>query len=911
MSAKILFILLLFFPQLVWAQKLDSLLAQLESHKSQDTARVTLLTSIAGSFWGSNPPRIKQYGEEALELAQELKFTRGIADAYGCISLYYWSQTDFTRTIDFSMLALKEYERCQNKKGISWCLGTIGLSYAQGKKYEKAIQFQSQALELNREIKNKEGIARNLNNLGNVYEIKKDYNKALAYYQQALTLRMALGSEADILMPIVNVGCAYMELGNYRIAKTYFQRSLAMAEKFDNKNMIAFANQNLGDLSFRTGAYENAKSYINKALQIAIDIGDKKRIEEVYELLKKIEVSRNNFKEAFRHQESLQSLRDTLYSQERATQLAQFEAGMEAEKREQAIALLEQDNKIKLLSRNLLLVGLAFVVVVAGLIYYFQRKKNRKDQQLLRHQEELNSKLVEVDQTKSRLFANISHEFRTPLTLILSPVEEKLLGEDLSQKDKISFQTIGRSANRLLELVNQVLELSKLESGFMKLKPQSGNLYNFIMPVLSSFDSMADMGQVQYTKEVRVPESPLLFDGDKIEKILTNLLSNAFKFSPKAGRVDIKVVATEKEKNIELTIEIKNPGSVIASGTLDKIFEPFFQGDNTPTRGIPGTGLGLSLVKELVKLHGGDIHVASTANEGTVFTVTLPLEKSDMPATIPATERIETIAFAEELSENNPAGADATKETILIVEDNQDVRSLIRHGLEAHYNILEASTGKEGVEVAREKPVDLVVSDVMMPVMNGVELCHLLKNDERTSHVPIILLTARADHESKLEGLRTGADDYVVKPFNMQELQARIVNLIGQRKKLIQKYNQHIVIHPHEITVTPLDERFIQKAIQIVEANLDNTELNVDKMSAELGMGRANLQRKLKSITGLAPSEFIQDFRLRRAALLIENKADTVSQIAYQVGFSDHSYFTKCFKKKFGKVPSEWGEGER
>jgi signal transduction histidine kinase/DNA-binding response OmpR family regulator len=891
--------------------RLDSLLAKLELHKSQDTSRVTLLTLAAERYRVSDPALTKKYAEEALHLAQELKFTKGMGDAYNGLSMYYWSQTDYTNTIDFSMLALKEYERSQYQEGISWCLGTIGISYAQAKKIEKSIQYQSQALELNRKIKNKEGIARNLNNLGFSYELNKEYKKALKYYQEALDIRKSIGRKEETILPIANVGGIYTVLGNYDTAKSCFLQSLAIAVEFDNKNMMAYVNQNLGDLAFRTGSYKNAKEYLNSALQIAKEIGDKRRMEEVYELSKKIEESRGNFEGAFHYQELLQAVRDTLYSIEHATQLARFESIFETEKKQQTINLLKQENKVKSLTRTTLLVGLTFFSITAIAIFYLQRQKSRKSEELIKKQAELNQKLLEADQLKSRLFANISHEFRTPLTLILSPVEEKLLAEDLSQKEKISFQTIRRSANRLLELVNQVLELSKLESGFMKLKPLPGNLYNFIMPVLSAFDSMADVGQVQYTKEVRIPESPLQFDGDKLEKILTNLLSNAFKFSPKGSRVDIKVVATEKEKNIELTIEVKNPGSAIAPDTLDKIFEPFFQGDNTPTRGIPGTGLGLSLVKELVKLHEGDIHVASTADEGTVFTVTLPLEKSGMPAAIPATERIETIAFVEELSENNPAEADATKETILIVEDNQDVRNLIRHGLEAHYNILETSTGKEGVEVAREKPVDLVVSDVMMPMMNGVELCHVLKNDERTSHVPIILLTARADHESKLEGLRTGADDYVVKPFNMQELQARIVNLIGQRKRLIQKYNQHIVIHPHEITVTPLDERFIQKAIKIMETNLDNTELNVDKISEELGMGRANLQRKLKSITGLAPSEFIQDFRLRRAALLIEKKADTISQIAYQVGFSDHSYFTKCFKKKFGKTPSEYGEGER
>jgi YesN/AraC family two-component response regulator len=220
--------------------------------------------------------------------------------------------------------------------------------------------------------------------------------------------------------------------------------------------------------------------------------------------------------------------------------------------------------------------------------------------------------------------------------------------------------------------------------------------------------------------------------------------------------------------------------------------------------------------------------------------------------------------------------------------------------------VLEAVTGKEGFALARDKEVDLVISDVMMPVMSGIELCHLLKTSEITSHLPVVLLTARADHESKLEGLRTGADDYVAKPFNMHELLARVQNLILQRAKLIEKYHNHIVVQPHEITVTPLDERFIQQVIAIVEKNLDNPSFDVGKLTEEAGISRTNLHRKLKAITGMSASEFVQDFRLKRAAILMEKKADTITQIAFRVGFNDQSYFTKCFRKKFGKTPSEF-----
>lgn len=903
-----LFLLCISFASPGQNKKLDSLYNVLANHPQEDTTRANTIFAICYHEYTSNPEKNKALAEEALRISRNIHFTRGIGFAIRYISLYHWIKGDYGQAAKYAFEMLAVFEGTPHDKGLSQAYGLLGLIHEEWDDFDKSELYYKKALEINEKAGRKYDMAYNYNSLGSLNHGFSKYDQATEYYLKSLALREQIKDEDGMSQSYNNLAHIFKIKNDYPKAIEFFEKALPIARKFNNRNRISIVSMGLGEMYLLAGKYNQAEPYLLESLSLAKKLNNKKRLRETYRKLTVLENKRGNYKSALEYLEFEFKYQDSLYTEDKARQIAEVETKYETAKKEQTINLLEQENKIKSLSRNLLLAGLTSVVLLAGLIFYFQRQKNRRNQGLLKKQEELNQKLQEADKLKSRFFANISHEFRTPLTLILSPVEEKLLAEDLTQKDKISFQSIRRSANRLLELINQLLELSRLESGFMKLRAQPGNLYSFIMPILSSFDSMADVGQVKYTKEIRIPESVVLFDDDKLEKILNNLLSNAFKFSPKAGRVEVRVIAGEREKSVELTIEIKNT-SFISPDTLDKIFELFFQGENTLAQGVPGTGLGLSLVKELVKLHGGDVHVTSTSGEGTVFTVTLSFEKSDMPATVHATEKTETIVFAEEPSGNKPTETDDTKETILIVEDNQDVRNLIRQGLQAHYNILEASTGKEGVDIACNQNIDLVVSDVMMPVMNGIELCHLLKNDELTSHIPIILLTARADHESKLEGLRTGADDYVVKPFNMQELQARIVNLTEQRKKLIRKYNQHIVVQPHEITVTPLDERFIQKAIQVVEENLDNADLSVDKMSEVLGMSRTNLHRKLKSVTGLATGEFIQDFRLRRAAQLIEKKADTISQIAYQVGFNDQSYFTKCFKKKFGKTPSEFAAG--
>jgi signal transduction histidine kinase/DNA-binding response OmpR family regulator len=901
----ILFFLCVSFASIGQNKKLDSLYQVLESNSKEDSIKVKLVLTIARvEFINNNHGKMLSLAEEALSISKKTNYDKGIGKCYTFLAVYYKSIGDFDKVADYAMKMLEIYEHSTDYEQLERTYTILGLVHDEWGDYEKAKFYHEKSLAISQKTGRKIGMSAAYTNLGIIFSKTKKYDKAIECFSKSLALDEGLRDTTGISTAFVNLAINYQNKENYPSAISYFEKSLSLAKKVNDWQVISSTYEGLAMAYAKTGQYKKGLSYADSSLVFAKKLMDKTLLRDSYSTLATIEKLQNNFKSAITYIELSAIYKDSIFSDNKIKQTTDLEKKYETEKKEKEIQLLEQKTKTQNLWRNSLVVGLLFTLVSATIIYLLQRSRTRKAKLLLETQQLLNHQMQEADKIKSRLFANISHEFRTPLTLILSPVEEKLLSEDLSQKDNISFQSIRRSANQLLELINQVLELSKLESGFMKLKAQSGNLYNFIMPILSSFDSMADVGQVRYTKEVRIPESTVLFDGDKVEKILNNLLANAFRFSPKAGRVEVRIVAAEKEKSVELAIEIKNT-SVIPPAALDKIFEPFFQGENAPVRGVQGTGLGLSLVKELVKLHGGDIQVSSHADEGTTFTVMLAFEKSTMPTISPA-EKPEAAALAEGRTETNPVETDSAKETILIVEDNQEVRMLIRQGLQIDYNILEASTGKEGVTMAHNHSIDIVVSDVMMPVMNGMELCHLLKNDERTSHLPIILLTARADHESKLEGLRTGADDYVVKPFNMQELQARISNLIAQRKKLIQKYNQRIVVQPHEITVTPLDERFIQKAIEFVEANLDDPELTVEKMLEGMGMSRTNLNRKIKAITGLSTNEFIQDFRLRRAAMLIEKKADTISQIAYQVGFNDQSYFTRCFKKKFGKTPSEY-----
>jgi signal transduction histidine kinase/DNA-binding response OmpR family regulator/TPR repeat protein len=913
MKTLLILLLLSVSPLLASSQNkiLDSLKNELEKHPLRDTVRVKLLSALSYYSYES-PENTLKYAEEALQLATELNYHGGRAAALTNLGTYYWEKSDHQEALKKMFLALTAYEKGNRQKGIYQSYNNIAGLYVAVHDYDKAIEYLNKAADMGKKNESFVDYGDLYHNLGEVHARKKDLEHAKEYYLKALAVREQKNDLYKQSVVHHDLAEVLYQSSDSKGAVLHFEKALTLARQVNAPPVIAACLGNLSKILIQLGDYEKAEASLKESQQLVDKTGNKSMQEVIYGTYSQLYEQRKDYHQALQYFRKKTQLKDSLFNEENIRKMAETENMYETQKKEQEIALLNQKAETQVLWRNSLTAGLLITLTASIVIFLLQRSRTRKAKLLLDTQQLLNRQMQETDKMRSRFFANISHEFRTPLTLILSPVEEKLALTEVSQKDRITFQSIRRSANRLLELINQLLELSRLESGFMKLQLQPGDLHSFIMPILSAFDSMADISQAKYTREVNLPTVTVLFDADKLEKVLNNLLSNAFKFSLRGGIVDVRVSGVEKETSVELILEIRNSGPVIPADIQGKIFEPFFQGPTTSPHAMPGTGLGLSLVKELVKLYQGDIRVASTDKDGTAFIVSLCLEKSEfLPVETPFTSKKEAIADMEEVPESSRMDADPNsyrdKEKILVVEDNPDVRALIRQGLESHYHVVEAAGGDEGIEMASEKAIDLVVSDVMMPQMNGIELCHLLKSNELTSHIPLILLTAKADHESKLEGLRTGADDYLVKPFNMQELQARIGNLISQRKKLIRKYNQGLTIHPHEVTVTSLDERFMRRAIDLVENNLDNMNLGVDMMAEELGMSRTNLHRKLKSITGLAISEFIQDFRLRRAAQLITKKADTISQIAYQTGFSDQSYFTKCFKKKFGKTPSEYG----
>ncbi len=536
--------------------------------------------------------------------------------------------------------------------------------------------------------------------------------------------------------------------------------------------------------------------------------------------------------------------------------------------------------------------------------------------------EQKNLQIMEMDQLKTRFFNNVSHEFRTPLTLILAPIEDMLSREQMEEKERSKIERMHRNALRLLGLINQLMDLSKLDAGNMKLELTEDDVVNTIRLFITGFAGYAERKKIQY--RYILPEKPYktYFDRDKLDKITTNLLSNAFKYTPEEGEVICKAKILEqkgKPYSFVLEFSVKDTGPGIPEEQIEKIFDRFYQVEGEWKKEGGGTGIGLSLTKELVSLQHGKITVKSEPDKGSCFTVTMPLGKDHLKENeylIKTPEEVgESMKWSAILEEGEKRVKTEEEETgegenpqILIVEDNPDVRMHILENLEEEFLIKEAANGEEGLEKAIESIPDLVITDLMMPIMDGIEMCKKLKTDERTSHIPVIMLTAKANVESKIEGLETGADDYITKPFNIKELIARVKNLIEQRKKLRERFSRDVKLEPKDIAITSADEKFLNRAIGIIDEHMGDFEFDARTFQEEIGMSRSQLFRKLRALTDQSATEFIRAIRLKRAAKLLEEKFGNVAEITYEVGFNNLSYFAKCFKELFGVSPSDYGK---
>jgi signal transduction histidine kinase/ligand-binding sensor domain-containing protein/AraC-like DNA-binding protein len=575
---------------------------------------------------------------------------------------------------------------------------------------------------------------------------------------------------------------------------------------------------------------------------------------------------------------------------------------------------------------------LFYLLIIAGLlyIYYIYSVRTAKLKNDLAFEHQSHEKDQELAQRKLTFFTNISHEIKTPLTLILAPVEKLIelnAGNNLVQNQLVLMQ---RNGERLVRLINQLLDFRKFESGKIRLRAAKGNMVRFVKEVAMAFDSYAKYLKINLIVDAQSNNIKTYFDRDNFEKIIYNLLSNALKFTPEGGTVRVGVRQEIKDGGEGFVcIFVEDNGKGIPENYINKIFDEFDHSNNDDDNPL-GTGIGLAFTKGLVQLHHGSITVqseeATRINKGfTKFTVKIPLGRKHLSED----EIIENYKNSEDiklynLSEGNIGNsliieekkqkflADAGEEApiMLIVEDNADVRDFLKNHFEQSFNVQTAENGKIGLEKALELIPDIIISDVMMPEMTGTELCKEIKSNQATSHIPVILLTARTPLIFKIEGLETGADDYITKPFSMKVVETRVWNLLELRRQLRERYRKEISLEPKNIALSSPDERFIEKVMKFIEDNLGEPTLNVEALGKEVGMSRVTLYRKIKGLTNQTTIEIIRNVRIKRAAQLLETKHYNVSEVAYMVGFTDLDYFRKCFKEQFKKTPKDYGNSK-
>src|SRR6202012_2096017 len=559
-----------------------------------------------------------------------------------------------------------------------------------------------------------------------------------------------------------------------------------------------------------------------------------------------------------------------------------------------------------------------YAAIIIGALLYLRRQGIRK----LRLQFELEKEREEaqrmhaLDLMKIRFFTNVSHEFRTPLSLIMAPVD-KILKQINDQDIQRQLQLVNRNARRLLNLVNQLLDFRRMEYQELKLHRKSGDIIKFIKDLSYSFNDIGEQKHISFMFDSEVEEFYTSFDHDKVERMMFNLLSNAYKFTPQGGQVSVmlNILAPDDLGSRQLEIKIIDTGIGIPTDKREKIFEPFFQNDIPGSMLNLGSGIGLSITKEFVKLHKGRIFVESEFNQGSCFTILLPVQQLDSSLFIDTSVVLEHDQDyspdnrAQKIAANsNNLNRDAKKHTVLLVEDNDDFRFYIKDNLKDSFNIIEAENGKKGWQKALAMHPNIVVSDISMPEMNGIDLCLKIKGDSRTTHIPVILLTALIGEEQQLKGLETGATDYMTKPFNFEILLSKIKNILVQQEHMRKTYQKQVEVKPADVAIESPDEVFLQKLLRLIEENIGNANFSVEELSGEMFMSRYTLYKKILALTGKTPNEFIRHMRLKRAAQLLENGYLTVSQICYKVGFKSQKYFVKAFKSEFNVSPSSYSE---
>lgn len=738
---------------------------------------------------------------------------------------------------------LKEYEKALthfkhayniNKKHrdsseIAGSINNIGTTYSRIGEVDSALHYINLGIIYFSELKNTSKLAQTLNNKGSLYHRKLDKTKeALTFFEEALRLHLNASNHYEAGVSYINLGVIYYELEEHERGFTYIKKALNNAKKLKNIPLLRLSLQNI------TQMYEEQEQYDS----------------------------------AYHYQKEWIAFNDTLNASEQKSVIEDLE---DAYKQKQ----LEQDKKIAELRVDVLnkwiVIAVLTIAVLLVLTLYFLYKKKAKE---------------ELESTKSKFYANLAHEFRTPVSLIKSPAQQILRNsKDKATQDRSAM--IIKSADQLLELFNQLLDVSKLEAGKMSINETTCDVVDLTVSFIHQIEPLANEKNVDIIFHTEFDERFLLLDPTVYQKVFLNLLTNALKFSPEQGKITIHLSEEMNEKDSFIKIEVADQGPGINEATLKRLFKRF--NHSTAPNNPNGIGLGLALSKELMQIMGGDLTLKKTGQDGSIFKVKLKVKDSEVTLsdTADATHKNDSI-------------------TILLVDDHPALLNHLKQELGSHFNCHTAVNGKEGLEKAIELIPDVIISDIAMPEMDGLELAKSIKENELTEHIPMMLLTAKTAKEIKYSSLAAGVVSYMNKPFDIEEIKHQINSFLKWRTTLKEKYSVLKDKASFQKGILNHSNSFVQKIIEIIEVHLSDEDFTIEQLTEELCLSRAQVHRKVKAITGISTSALVRNIRLEKALLLLqENNELNINEVAYACGFSSPSYFTKSFVDYFGKKPSE------
>ena len=834
---------------------------------------------------------------EILTIATEAGDSAIMAKAWLRLGLTYENHSDYEASLQAHYKALALHTAMNNKFNMGIVHTNIGMTLLRLQRNAEALDEFERAYQLSEQTDDTEGIMINTLNIGVANQRLGKFDQAKTAFRKSLEIAISLNSWYDIALLHANMGTTAMQQGNYKEAITFLERAIFIKDSIGAHHDLPHTVISLAEVYFLSGKYDLAIEKAMMAANLSREYHRLNHLSEAHLLLSKAFAATHNYSFAYDHLAQHKQISDSLFTTESDQAISDLKIRYETTLKETKIENLTAENERRK-TTQLIYLGIALLILLTGAsIVYAMYTRRTRDRIIL-------AKEREMHDLQNRFFANISHEFRTPLTLILGPVHTLRQNLKGSTADSVLLR-IQKNAERLLQLINQILDLAKFDQKVLELKREPFNLSLMMQGTIASFDSLAEDRDIRYSYDIK-EHLHINADNRRLETVMVNLISNAFKFTPDHGSISIKAdVDVAKQRYV---IKVTDSGAGIPEENQSRIFDRYFHDDREAHADFEGAGIGLALSKHIVDMHGGSISIDSIVNVGSTFTVYLPFSLADHQST-PTSELVHPIKEESTIEELINDTAEVTgskkKSIVLLVEDRKDMREYITSLLKQNYHVVEAPNADEGLTQAIHLVPDVIVSDVMMPGKSGFELCRELKTDMRTSHIPVMLLTAKSSTEDRISGLETEADVYLTKPFIPEELELHLRNLIASRRKINAFFTKHRRIEPTKMSFNSVDEKFLESLKTHLEAHYMEERFSVEDLASLMNLSRSQLHRKLNVLTGQAPNKLIRTFRMSRAKDMIESHSGSIAEIAYRVGFGSPAYFTKCFTEEYGHTPME------